>query len=286
MGYDRRSMLIRVGQSPSVFSVPRYAKYFDLYELRLDSGRPKRKRLELMKSQAPQDFAFAVVVPRVVSALEVEPTPEALAPVLTAAQLLGARWLVVRTPPSARPAPRTRTRLAQLIELLKPSGLAIAWEPGGLLAEADAERAAEALGVVLSRDPSRDDLPPGPAAYGRVQSLGAAGRVRGSAIERAAERLAGFAEAFVILEGDNAARAARDLKSLLAGASDVFADDDDDGRAVQLAQNGAGHEDVDAEGEEDSDDLDGEEIDGDESDDFDDEDFDDDDEPEDEEKLS
>jgi hypothetical protein len=103
------------------------------------------------------------------------------------------------------------------------------------MAEAEAEAQAEALGVTLARDPSRDDLPEGEVAYGRIQSLGAGGRVRGSSIERAADRLAGFEEAYVVIEGDNALRAAKDLRSLLgvergraAAASEEELEDDEE----------------------------------------------------------
>ena len=102
------------------------------------------------------------------------------------------------------------------------------------LAEAEAEALAASLGVLLARDPARDDLPEGPVAYGRISSLGAGGRIRGSAIERAADRLAGFAEAYVVLEGDNAVRAAKDLRGLLgaelgaSGADDDLEDDEDE----------------------------------------------------------
>jgi hypothetical protein len=52
-------------------------------------------------------------------------------------------------------------------------------------------------------------------------------------MSRAAERLAGFAEAYVVLEGDNSLRAAKDLRGLLgverngAAASAAGADEDD-----------------------------------------------------------
>jgi hypothetical protein len=124
--------------------------------------------------------------------------------------------------------------LTQLIRQLEPSQVPIVWEPSGLLAEADAEALAESLGVTLARDPARYDLPEGPVAYGRIQSLGAGGRVRSSALERAAERLAGFEEVYVVLEGDNALRAAKDLRALLGverrggAAADQDAEDEDE----------------------------------------------------------
>ena len=225
-------MLLRVGQSPSKLSIARYGKHLDLLEVRLDNGAPRRRTLETMKSEAPPHLAFAVLVPKQVCALENEVTAADVAPALETARGLAARWLVVRTPPTARPGTRVRARLTQLIELLKVGEIAIAWEPTGLLAEAEADVFAQSLGVTLARDPARDDLPEAAVAYGRISSLGTGGRVRGSAIERAAERLAAFEEAYVVIEGDNALRAAKDLRGLLGasqnGASADDLDDEDD----------------------------------------------------------
>jgi uncharacterized protein YecE (DUF72 family) len=224
-------------------AIARYGKHLDLLEVRLDNGAPRKRTLETMKSESPPQMAFAVLVPKALAALESDATEADVQPVLDTARGLGARWIVLRTPPTARPSSRTRARLGRLVELLKVAEIAIAWEPAGLLAEAEAEQVAESLGVTLARDPARDDLPEGPVAYCRIQSLGTGGRVRGSAIERAADRLAEFAEAYVVIEGDNALRAAKDLRGLLgieAGVStggdleedeelDDEEDDDEDG---------------------------------------------------------
>jgi uncharacterized protein YecE (DUF72 family) len=232
-------MLLRVGQSPSALAIARYGKHLDLLEVRLDNGAPRRRTLEAMKSESPADLVFAVLVPKRLTSLEQDVSegegPALVTSVIETARVLQARWLVARTPSSARPGVRTRERLTQLIRQLEPAQVPIVWEPSGLLAEADAEALAESLGVTLARDPARDDLPEGPVAYGRIQSLGAAGRVRSSALERAAERLAGFEEAYVVLEGDNALRAARDLRGLLGverrgpgAAADQGAEDEDE----------------------------------------------------------
>jgi hypothetical protein len=111
---------------------------------------------------------------------------------------------------------------------------------------------AESLGVTLARDPARDDLPPGPVAYGRISSLGAGGRVRGSAIERAADRLADFAEAYVVIEGDNALRAAKELRGLLGASQNGAADDDgvDEDDEEELDEDEDGDDDFEDEDEE------------------------------------
>jgi hypothetical protein len=222
-------MILRLGQSPSALSIAKYGKHLDLLEVRLDNGAPRRRTLEAMKSESPAHLVFAVLVPKPLASLEGEATEAEVAPTLDTARALSARFIVVRTPPTARPGTRTRARLSRLIELLKAAEIEVVWEPTGLLAEAEAENVAAELGVILARDPARDDLPEGAVAYGRISSLGAGGRVRGSAIERAADRLASFEEAYVVIEGDNAIRAAKDLRDLLgADAPGVGAPGDDD----------------------------------------------------------
>lgn len=236
-------MILRVGQSPSKLSIARYGKHLDLLEVRLDNGAPRRRTLETMKSEAPPHLAFAVLVPKSLSSLESDATETDVAPTLDTARGLSARWIVLRTPPSARPGARTRARLTRLVELLKAAEIAVAWEPTGLLAEAEADALAETLGVTLARDPARDDLPPGPVAYGRISSLGAGGRVRGSAIERAADRLADFAEAYIVIEGDNALRAAKELRGLLGAGQNGAADEDGGDEDEELDEDEDGEDD-------------------------------------------
>jgi uncharacterized protein YecE (DUF72 family) len=221
-------MILRLGQSPSKLAIARYGKHLDLLEVKLDNGAPRKRTIESMKSEAPPQLVFAVVVPKAVSSLESDVAETDLVSTLETARAFGARWLVLRTPPTARPGARTRARLTKLVELLRPAEIAIAWEPTGLLAEAEAEQLASALGVTLARDPARDDLPEGDVAYGRISSLGSGGRLRSSAIERAADRLANFAEAYVVLEGDNAVRAAKELRGLLGAEAGADLDDEDE----------------------------------------------------------
>jgi uncharacterized protein YecE (DUF72 family) len=244
-------MILRLGQSPSALSIAKYGKHLDLLEVRLDNGAPRRRTLEAMKSESPAHLVFAVLVPKPLASLEGEATEAEVAPTLDTARALSARFIVVRTPPTARPGTRTRARLSRLIELLKAAEIEVVWEPTGLLAEAEAENVAAELGVILARDPARDDLPEGAVAYGRISSLGAGGRVRGSAIERAADRLASFEEAYVVIEGDNAIRAAKDLRDLLgADAPGVGASGDDDESDDELDEDDDDDDDFEDEDEE------------------------------------
>jgi hypothetical protein len=67
-------MLLRVGHSPSALALARYGKHLDLLEVRLDNGAPRRRTLEAMKSEAPADLVFAVLVPKRLGSLEQEET--------------------------------------------------------------------------------------------------------------------------------------------------------------------------------------------------------------------
>jgi hypothetical protein len=99
MGYDPRPMLIRVGQNPSALSVAKYAKHFDLLEVKLDTGVPRKRTLESMKSEAPPALVFAVVVPKLVSALAAEPTEaEVTATIDVARGWRPSGWLCERRP--------------------------------------------------------------------------------------------------------------------------------------------------------------------------------------------
>src|SRR3954468_11384417 len=122
-------MILRVGQSPSKLSIARYGKHLDLLEVRLDNGAPRRRTLETMKSEAPPHLAFAVLVPKPLSSLEAEPSEADVSSTLETARGLAARWIVLRTPPTARPGSRTRARLTRPGGLLKAAENAIAWEP-------------------------------------------------------------------------------------------------------------------------------------------------------------
>ena len=124
-------MILRVGQSPSKLSIARYGKHLHLLEVRLDNGAPRKRTLETMKSEAPARLAFAVLLPKHCGALDTDVTEADVTPTVETARGLGARFIVVRTPPTARPGTRTRARLGKLIELLKVAEIAIVWEPTG-----------------------------------------------------------------------------------------------------------------------------------------------------------
>lgn len=221
-------MRIFVGQAGSSGDLRRYAGRFNLLELRAAHNLPKPATLARWKSEVPEGFAFSLVLPDELALLEASTIDEsALERTLAAASALDATWLIVRTPPSARPSSRTRRRLEELVARLPRDQHRIAWEPRGLWEDEDAEQLAHALGVVLVRDVSKSEAPPGDVVYARLRALGSGGRVSSGAIEDAIDELDGKREAYVVVEGPTAARAAKMLREALAG-DEAFAHDDSD----------------------------------------------------------
>jgi len=221
----------------------RYAKVFDLLEVRAAPTLPSTSRLRRLRGDAPDGFLFSVVAPPKLSELTTaELDPALLEETRAAARALGARWLVLRTPASAAPSARTRTRLARLVEGLSGAATGIAWEPRGVWTDEDAEATASELGIVLVRDLAEHEPPAGPIVYTRLLALGRNARIGAGIIERVAERIEDAEEAFVIAEGRGAVGLAKQLRQV--EASDVV-DEDDDG----ADQEGGGEDDEDFEGE-------------------------------------
>lgn len=223
------AMRLYVGQAQRTGDLGRYASRFNLLEVAAESGMPRLATLRRWTEEVGPDFAFSVVLPESVSALDGKPAEDDLARALEAADALGAHWLLLRTPPSARPSARTRRRLAELVlRLPRPEGRRIAWDPRGLWEDEDAESQAAELGLCLVRDVSRSDAPAGDVVYSRLRALGAGGRVSGGAVERAIDELEGHASAYVVVEGDAAARAARMLRAALSPEEASAMDDSDE----------------------------------------------------------
>lgn len=209
-------MKIHVGKSSLGSDLARYAQRFDLLEVRIDPPAPRGQKLRAWRRAVPGEFAFSVVVPRTLAALDAElPAPAELEATLAAAESLGARFFLLQTSSNVRPSERTKQRLSELVRGLAAAGLPIAWEPRGIWSETEAERWANELGLDLVRDLSRVEPADGPRVYTRLLALGDGSHVRASAIERVAEHLEGRDEAFVVIEGEGAVRAAQLLRELL-----------------------------------------------------------------------
>ena len=145
------------------------------------------------------------------------------------AEAVGARALVVITPPAFTPGGANLARMAEFFAAVDRRGLAVAWEPHGPWQPAQAAAHAERAGLVLAVDPLRDPPPTGDVAYLRLGPFAAMGsRLGAFDIERIAEAAAAFADATVVFDTPRALDDVRNLKAVLAGGDPDDGDDDED----------------------------------------------------------
>ncbi|HTQ08377.1 MAG TPA: DUF72 domain-containing protein [Polyangiaceae bacterium] len=224
-----------------------YAKAFDVLELRCDPALPSAKHLGRLRREAPEGFNFVLVAGRALAELTGTVPPELVEATRRAAETIGARFLLLRTPASAGPSARTRARLARLAQELAGAAAALAWEPRGAWTDEEVVEVASELELTLVRDLAEQEPPPSPVVYTRLLALGRNSRLGSGAIERVAERLEGVEEAFIVIEGEGGAGVAKRLRQAVGEAvplDDVAPHDDDDDEAFE-------DEDADEEGAED-----------------------------------
>jgi len=199
--------------------LPDYAKSFDSVEVPCEPAPPSAKFAAKLRREAPDGFNFTVVASRALGELTTStPDPGLIEATRRAAETLGARWLLVRTPASAAPSSRTRSRLAQLFESFAGAARGLAWEPRGMWSDDELARLAEELGITVVRDLAEQDAPPGDVVYTRLLALGRNSRLGSGAIERVTDRLVDVEEAFVIVEGERAVGVAKRLRQSLGEA--------------------------------------------------------------------
>jgi uncharacterized protein YecE (DUF72 family) len=222
-------MLLRIGQSRLRGDISRYARGFDLLEVRAEPGTlPRPRRLRQWRSDVPPEFVFSVRLPSAVAALTAgDDFDTALGYALRAAEALEASWLVLNTPACVTPGTRTRQRLSELGKILARSGVRLAWEPAGLWEAQAAERVAGESGFHLVRDLLRSDPPSGETLYTRLRGLGGA-RFGVGAAERLAETLVERQEAYVVVDVGGAQRGAQALRGAVTEitGSDLDAPED------------------------------------------------------------
>lgn len=212
--------------------LPEYQKAFDFLEIPCEPSPPTAKHLARLRREAKEGFEFGLVAGKALTELGTG-APDALLLEGTrrAAEALGARWLLLRTPASAGPSARTRTKLARLVEALSGVATGLAWEPRGMWTDAELVSVASELGLTLVRDLAEQDAPPVEVVYTRLLALGRNTRLGSGAIERVTERLAEAREAYVVIEGDGARGVAKRLRASLGEAqadAEAFGDDDAD----------------------------------------------------------
>jgi uncharacterized protein YecE (DUF72 family) len=199
---------ILVGLPALQGDIHRYKARFDLVELRpVDTSVPRATTLRKWRKAVPPGFVFSVVLPRVVGELALgKLLDEALATSLEVATVLEARCIVLQTPASFRPTAGNRKKLIALFERIPVEGVVRCWEPAGIWERADIIATARTARAIPVLDIAREPPPPGPIVYTRLRALGKASTLGATTIERVASRLSDRREAFVVVEGDRAAR--------------------------------------------------------------------------------
>lgn len=201
-------------------AISAYAKRFDLLEVRVpqaDDMRllPAPGTLKRWRKDVPPHFEFSVVAGPSVARLKPSPALDAeLAATLETARTLRARCILLKTPSEVTPAAVWRDRMVKLLDRLPGDATQIVWEPSGLWEDEDAAHRAKKWGVVLAVDPTRQEMPEGPVAYGRLRQLGEARSFGPSALEKVVKNVGDRREVFLVLESDAALEECKRLRQL------------------------------------------------------------------------
>ena len=227
---------VHVGRASLEGNIAKYARSFDLLEVVGEAGRhPRRAGLLQWRKTVGEHFAFSVVVPAALAALDTRANaPQLHEHARQVAEALEATWWVLRTPPQVTPGARSMRAVEALLAELRVGPRRVAWEPRGVWSDEQAVDAAQALGVSLIRDLAREErLDDAPVVYTRLRALGEGARIGAAAAERVAERLEDAEEAYVVVEGTGAGRMRTVLREAFgapgdAGGEPPDEDEDDD----------------------------------------------------------
>jgi len=204
-------------------NIEAYAKRFDLLEVALGEASDKRAMsattMRKWRKGVPPHFEFCVVVGPNVAKLKASPALEAeLESAKAAIDALQARCVLIRTPADVTPSTLWRDRMSKLLDRLPRDATRVVWEPRGVWEIDDAALAAKKWDIVLAVDPSRDPVPAGPVAYGRLRALGETRSYGASALERVVVAIGPRRDAYVVFETDKALVEAKTLRRLAQGA--------------------------------------------------------------------
>jgi uncharacterized protein YecE (DUF72 family) len=207
-------------------AIAAYAKRFNLLEVRVTLGSPINPdgpgfspglaTLKRWRKSVPPHFDFAVVAgPALSRARPGEAADRELEAARAAVDALQARCFVLRTPPEVTPASVWRERVKRIVDRVPHDVTHFVWEPSGIW-EADAAAAvARSWGVVVSVDPAREAVPPGPVAYLRMRALGETRAFGPVALERIVRAVGARRDVFAIVETDTALKEAKRLRTLV-----------------------------------------------------------------------
>ena len=201
-----------------------YAKRFDLLEVRGEAASdlkraPSPATLKKWRKAVPPSFEFAVTAgPNLAKVKASEALEAELEAMLAAAKTLESRLFILPTHADVTPSKLWRDRFAKLLERIPRDASAVVWEPSGLWEHEDAAVQAKEWGVVLGCDPTREIVPPGPVAFGRLRKLGQTRAYSVAALTKVAQAIGSRNDAYVIIETDGALKEAKSLRTLVRSA--------------------------------------------------------------------
>jgi uncharacterized protein YecE (DUF72 family) len=210
-------------------AVAAYAKRFDLLEVRVavpsqsgaddSAATPTIHTLRRWRKSVPPHFDFAVLAgPQLARVKQSEGAERELEAARAAVDALQARCFVLRTPPEVTPTALWRDRIGKIVARFPRDATRFVWEPSGVWETAEAADQARLWDVVLSVDPAREPVPPGPIAYLRLRALGETQSFAPMALERVVRAVGERREVFAIIESDSALAEAKRLRQIVRAA--------------------------------------------------------------------
>jgi uncharacterized protein YecE (DUF72 family) len=264
----------------------RYARKLAFVEVDVGKPAPAPKVLERWRSEAGESMVWAVVTPasfwgeRDWPLRDEKATTAEIDRLVNVVKPLGARAVVLRTPPSIRPGTVAAKRFLAVAERVKKMAPIVVWEPGGLWEREDAQDLVEGTGIVVAADPLRDEVDGEGVVYARLRGLGSDRRYHAGRLEEIVVALANCEEAFIVFDTHDSFAEATRLRKLIEG---LAADEDgEEGEEDALDEDDDESDSVDEDSDEDLDEDEDDADDADDDEDADDDDDDDEDEADDE----
>jgi len=195
-----------------------YSKRFDFLEVPMPPADQPHlgatpATMKRWRKGVPPHFEFCVVLgPNIGGVKPSSALDSELDAARAAINTLSARSILLRTSREVTPSPLWRDRLSKLVERLPRDASTVVWEPQGLWEIDDAAVFAKKIGAVLVVDPSRDPVPVGPIAYGRLRALGESRSYGPAAIDRVVSAIGDRREAYVVIETPSALNECKRLR--------------------------------------------------------------------------
>lgn len=262
------------------FSAPRtrYARKLSFVEIEVARPAPTPKVLARWREEIGDAMVWSIVAPAVLWGDRESPLRDEKATQVEIDRLvnvvkpIGARALLLRTPPTIRPGSVAAKRFLTVAERVRKMAPVVVWEPSGLWERRDAQAFVKHLGLIVACDPLRDEVAGEPIMYARMRGLGADRRYHQGRLEDILLAFAGVEEGFVVFDTAQSFAEAVRLRGLIEGlaaggegAESEDADDLDEEDEDELdEENEENEEDLEDGDDEDGDDEDGDDEDADE----------------------